>query len=127
MTRSALALGLALALTATAAGAAEDTKFYQSANFWLRYCKAWLDDAGGPLGQDAPIRLGICVGEVGGVAYAASAAPPSAPSCVDIPGGANYEQMVRVVIAYIEARPSRMHENFDLLALEALRTTWPCK
>jgi hypothetical protein len=35
--------------------------------------------------------------------------------------------MVRVVIAYIEARPSRMHENFDLLALEALRTTWPCK
>src|SRR5258708_9926592 len=31
------------------------------------------------------------------------------------------------IIAYIEARPTRMHESFNDLALEALRTAWPCR
>jgi hypothetical protein len=34
--------------------------------------------------------------------------------------------MVRVVVAYIEARPARVHEDFRNLALEALREAWPC-
>jgi hypothetical protein len=37
------------------------------------------------------------------------------------------EQKIRVVVAYIEARPNRMHENFNFLAIEALRDAWPCR
>jgi len=34
---------------------------------------------------------------------------------------------VRVVIAYIERRPERMHEDFRGLALEAIHEAWPCR
>ena len=44
-----------------------------------------------------------------------------------MPSGVTYEQGVRIVIAYIEARPQRMHESFGLLALEALTAASPCK
>ena len=33
--------------------------------------------------------------------------------------------MVRIVVAYIERYPQRMHENFKRLALEAMREAWP--
>jgi Rap1a immunity proteins len=36
------------------------------------------------------------------------------------------EQGVRVVVAYIEKRPERGDEDFTTLALEALRSKWPC-
>jgi hypothetical protein len=47
--------------------------------------------------------------------------------CLDIPEKVTLLQLVRGVIAYIEARPQRMHESFNDLALEALRTAWPCR
>jgi hypothetical protein len=37
------------------------------------------------------------------------------------------EQRIRVVVAFIDARPARMHEDFRQLALEALMGAWPCK
>jgi hypothetical protein len=36
-------------------------------------------------------------------------------------------QALQVVIAYIDARPARLHESFYALALEALRNAWPCR
>jgi hypothetical protein len=33
----------------------------------------------------------------------------------------------QVIIAYIEARPQRMHEDFRVLAVEAMQKAWPCK
>jgi Ssp1 endopeptidase immunity protein Rap1a len=36
------------------------------------------------------------------------------------------EQGVRVVVTYIEKRPGRAREDFTILALEALRSKWPC-
>jgi Rap1a immunity proteins len=47
--------------------------------------------------------------------------------CMDIPNKVTLVQEVRVVIAYIEARPARMHEDFDSLTHEALQAAWPCK
>jgi hypothetical protein len=40
---------------------------------------------------------------------------------------ATNDQLVRVVVAYIDARPERMHESFAVVALEALQAAWPCK
>jgi hypothetical protein len=36
-------------------------------------------------------------------------------------------QLVRVVLKYIDIRPERMHEDFRVLAIEAMKTAWPCK
>ena len=36
-------------------------------------------------------------------------------------------QVIRVIVAYIDKRPERMHEDFALLTLEALKNAWPCK
>jgi hypothetical protein len=47
--------------------------------------------------------------------------------CIDAPAGVLGGQAVKVVVAYIDARPARMHERFDRLALEAFRAAWPCK
>jgi hypothetical protein len=52
----------------------------------------------------------------------------SAPAlCLDIPYGPTIDQFVKVVVAYIEARPARMHEQFEGLTIEALRAAWPCR
>ena len=44
-----------------------------------------------------------------------------------IPDATNNLARVRIVVAYLEARPERMKEDFRLLANEAMAKTWPCK
>jgi hypothetical protein len=41
--------------------------------------------------------------------------------------GVTHDQVVRVVIAYIDARPARLNEDFMELATEAMVAAWPCK
>jgi Rap1a immunity proteins len=43
------------------------------------------------------------------------------------PAGATIKQRIQIIIAYIEARPQRMHEDFRVLAVEAMQKAWPCK
>jgi hypothetical protein len=47
--------------------------------------------------------------------------------CIDVPNGVTVHQEVKVVVTYIEAQPTRMHEEFYLLALDALVAAWPCR
>jgi len=37
------------------------------------------------------------------------------------------QQAARVVVKYIDARPARLRESFQMLAREALRAAFPCK
>jgi hypothetical protein len=130
---SGLLLGAALALTATAAEAAEDV---DSANYVMQGCRAVM----GRDSHDEPIRQGYCMGTVNGIVLMGHYMNSSLQSfplpqddyrrrrlCIDVPDEAPLSQEIRVVIAYIDARPARMHEPFYQLALEALRTAWPCK
>jgi hypothetical protein len=122
--------GVALALSGTAAGA-EDTS---SANYILPGCQDFLS-----LKQPHTDRQGFCAGTVAGIGFIGKdlhRLRPTYPSesdavtglyCLDIPEKLTLIQLVRGVIAYIEARPARMHEPFAMLALEALRTAWPCR
>jgi Rap1a immunity proteins len=141
MTKSVLVGAAALALTVTAAQAAEDT---YSANSILPGCQNFI--AGNRLSE---FRTGYCMGIVEGVGRMGwnvrrwlSAIPDEdtgrpAPRglrgsirdmlCVDVPAAATVTQMVRVVVAYIEAHPDRMHEDFNDIVLVALRAAWPCK
>jgi Rap1a immunity proteins len=62
---------------------------------------------------------GDCTGTIAGIDEAAED--------ICLPDGADFDQMVRVVIKYIEERPQRWHERFPKLAHEALKAAWPCK
>jgi len=44
-----------------------------------------------------------------------------------VPQEVTVGQQIRVITAYIDARPNRLHEDFRELAWEALKDTWPCK
>lgn len=61
---------------------------------------------------------GYCAGAVQAlVEFAAGACAPKS---------ATNMQGVQIVVKYIDARPTRLHENFNKLAAEALRQAWPC-
>jgi hypothetical protein len=44
-----------------------------------------------------------------------------------VPKEVTVGQQIRVITAYIDARPNRLHEDFRELAWEALKDAWPCK
>jgi hypothetical protein len=141
MTKTELLLGAALALSITAAAAEEDM---QSGNYWLPNCRKFLDGKQTELFNQW--EQPICAGIVEGIAWMGANVRLWAPDipksdglgrlnlevflridCIDVPDGATIFQLVRVVVKHIEAHPERMHEDFHNLALEALRTAWPCK
>ena len=47
------------------------------------------------------------------------------PFCA--PDGVTLGQMVTVVIKQLRNEPQNLHKDFGLLALDALRRTWPCR
>jgi hypothetical protein len=109
-------IGLAmLALTATAAHPAEDK--HLSANEILPGCKALLGEK--ILSTD--FSQGRCAGILIGLVYSARIYGACVPA--DAPGG----QLLRVAVTYIDRQPERWHEDFRLLALEAMKRAWPCK
>ena len=111
MTKFAVAI-LLLALTAPVS--AEENP--HSANSYMPGCRDFIAVN---WGRDAYQR-GKCIGFIAGLIYEA------AETSFCLPHGATYEQGVRVVVAYIEARPQRMYESFGKLAHEALTVAWPC-
>ena len=64
---------------------------------------------------------GYCVDLVIGVARDAYAPR------ICLPREVTDEQIVRVVVQYIDSQPARLQEDFVLLTTEALRKIWPCK
>jgi hypothetical protein len=129
--------GAALALAATMA-AADDLA---SARQVLPGCKDAIAHRV-PIGE----LQAFCIGMVRGIGFMGSLAKlhhnelksllnePSISMdilrkdlCLDSPDEVTTGQQIGVVVAYIGARPARMHERFDALALEALRAAWPCK
>jgi hypothetical protein len=111
--------GVALALTVTVAQAEPDL---HSANYLLPFCRGF-----GELKSSVPFEQGRCAGIISGIAYMGSAVEASSRVCLNIPEAVTPGQAVKVVVAYIDARPAQMHERFVGLAFEALRAAWPCK
>jgi Rap1a immunity proteins len=119
----ALVLGIAIAMVATSALAQEDKS---SANYMLPYCRAAVNNQAPTLSSDA-VMQGMCVGLVDAIDFMMSKYPPEEQeyrSCP--PSDVILRQAVQVVIAYIDARPERISENFKTLAIEAIHDAWPC-
>ena len=108
----------AVFLSASAASAVEDVTL--SADHMLPACKAFIAD-------DAPrdiyvlFEAGRCIGLMQGLGYASRLVGVCPPAEV------TFAQTARVAVTYIEARLERMHEDFRVLAVEAMQKAWPCK
>jgi hypothetical protein len=84
-----------------------------SANSNIIGCRNYISSS-----KDDLFFQGYCAGAVRAlIEFAAGACAPK---------GATNMQGVRIVLQYIDARPTRLHENFNKLAAEALRQAWPC-
>jgi hypothetical protein len=86
-----------------------------SANTVMPGCREFINDKS----TAKPFEQGRCTGLINGLAYLYD------ESCR--PSAVTRGQIVRVVVQYIDARPARMHEDFRVLAMEAIKTAWPCQ
>jgi Rap1a immunity proteins len=110
--RSLLVSTITASMLVAGPGFAADIK---SANIMMPHCHDALSD-----GVGDRFAAGMCLGMIVGIEYLRKGG-----SCA--PEGITQGQMLRVVVQYIDARPARLHEDFKLLALEALNAAWPCK
>ena len=112
----------AVFLSASAATAVEDASLSADlpAVSMLPACKAFIAD-------DAPrdiyvlFEAGRCIGLIQGLGYSSRLVGVCPPAEV------TFAQRARVAVTYIEARPERTHEDFRVLAVEAMQKAWPCK
>jgi hypothetical protein len=98
---------------------------YGSGNYMAAPCKMVADQA---VEKDASnvttYRAGLCMGKVASLRYVLNFLEDPYRSCP--PKTATVGQHIKVVSAFLEQNPSRLHEEFDKLALEAMRQAWPC-
>ena len=113
-------VGLLLALMSGSAEAQRQLRDPDSANAMLPHCKRFLV---AETGKVPSFPQGVCVSSIATLIVIGGILSDPFRFCHP---GVTAEQGVRVVVAYIEARPARMHEDFRVLALEALREAWPC-
>ena len=113
--RARYTVAAAVFLSASAAGAAEDTTL--SADRMLPACAAFVAERA-PREIDGVFQAGRCIGLMQGLGYASR--------LVDVcpPAEVTFAQKARVAVTYIEARPERMHEDFRVLAVEAMQKAW---
>jgi hypothetical protein len=86
----------------------------------LQPCLAHLMDAPSDI-----YRQGVCMGTVGALVFFSQDLFPAYRFCP--PNGGTYGQALRVVVAYMQRNPGRLHLDFQLLVIEALREAWPCR
>jgi hypothetical protein len=70
------------------------------------------------------ITASYCMGTIATLMEVSPILIPEHRFCV--PKGAYYTQGLRIVISSIEAKPQDAHRPFTVLALEGLRSFWPC-
>jgi hypothetical protein len=117
---------LAIALVLVAATPALPQQDKSSASYMLRYCRGVVNNEAPAQPLDA-VMQGMCVGIIDGINFMMSEFPPEQKQYSTCPpANVPLDQTVRAVIAYIEARPKRLHENFKTLAMEAIHDAWPC-
>ena len=116
MTRQRLALAILLALFGSAAQADPPAvRHSYTAEFYLPGCKDFIAGKSNFLG-------GRCVGVI---EVLDALSQDTKAFCT--PETTNNLERMRIIVAYIEARPERMKEDFRLLANEAMAKAWPCK
>jgi hypothetical protein len=96
---------------------------FYSGNVFLPACERELGK-GGTSHTDAYVQ-GICIGVLKTLVVVSKNLKPSFRFCP--PNSVTLDQALRVTVAYLEARPQRLHEDFVALAAEGLAQAWPCQ
>ena len=122
----AVVIWLASALAEPLARAEAQQADTNSANYLLPACKNFLASGDSRPTYTSAFYQGVCVGAVDTLHLLIRTLPETHFKACP-PTQVTTGQELRVIIAYIEARPQRMHENFRILAIEAMREAWPCK
>jgi len=65
-------------------------------------------------------RMSFCAGIVVGLSFMGQ------PYGICVPAGTTSQQVISIVVQYIDGQPARIHEDFNSFAVEALRANWPC-
>jgi hypothetical protein len=102
------------------ASAQQDT---HSGNYLIDACRVVA--SGATPKRDGTLLAGICLGEIealSGIAHGLE--DDRLRSCV--PSTATRLQTAKVIVAYLDQNPARLHEPFIRLVLEALARAWPC-
>ena len=129
MTHSVSAAIGSLVIAELAMSLGFDSARAASANDVLPACKLYLSvvDRHGAAKETEIVHLmdaGECLGAVYALLNVSRALTEPLKFCP--PSNAQPDQGVRVVVTYIEKSPERAHDDFTVLALEALRAMWPC-
>jgi hypothetical protein len=110
---AALPILLAVILLVAAIAPSSAETDLQSANYVIPDCRTLISGE-----QSHPILSGYCMGSVQATFYF---------NVLCAPDRVTVEQMVRVVVQYIDSHPARINENFLFLAAEAMSAAWPCR
>jgi hypothetical protein len=94
-----------------------------SGNEMLLNCQAWHTEAAQSDGA-LFARSNECFGEVIGIAHTLAYLKIV---CVPRNKGITAGQTFQIVLKYLENHPEHLHENFTALAIEGLKTAWPCQ
>lgn len=86
-----------------------------SANAYLPGCEELIE-------EKINAEVGRCMGVVEGLAILGQV-----NNLWCAPNDTTTGQWVRVIVKYVHSKPERMHEDFRLLAIEALKKAWPCR
>ena len=70
--------------------------------------------------EEEAYRKGLCAGIIVGLSFIGQ------PQGICVPAGTTTEQATSIVVQYIDGQPARIHEDFNRIAVEALRAHWPC-
>jgi len=107
-------LALAVTVSPSKAQNREDT-----GNDWLKKCSADASKA------DSRANLGMCYGYLIAISDIVSIIPESLRYC--LAQGVTMDQVRQVTLKYLRDNPSKTHEPFVSLVLDALREAFPCK
>lgn len=90
-----------------------------SGNVMLPYCKAYL-------AREARSEFiqGVCAGSVAAQLFLAHGLNQGLKSCP--PDEATVDQAARVVVAYMEAHPEKLHHPLQAIIVLAYMKAWPC-
>jgi hypothetical protein len=114
-----IGLSLVLALTQVAAADPPHKTRAQQMAETLAGCKNFMRKDRLLFSYEEGYQEALCIGTISGIREAAED--------ICVPNRADLDQMILVVVKYIQDRPQRMHEGFPKLAYEALKAAWPCK
>ena len=109
----------AMAMTAPALAQGDPSA---NANTMLPHCRDWIDRV--PTKPADTALAGICAGMVAAALHYSTLLDASHKSCP--PKGTTNGQAIRAVVQYLEEHPEVRDQDFRMLILSALQTTWPC-